>query len=295
MDDLADYDEAEILNDALAAADEEALRGTKMTAKIVPAYDGKFPLYMFEEIVEEWVSITTLEARLRGPNLKNRLTGTAISFKKLLSNEMIADPENGVSYFLSTLRPHFVKDVEHMFLWRFLRFFKKTRGNYDITLWIPSWDITYRYLNDAWMDLAPVCSDMNDQGYRQKVVMENNRITELAQQMHNQNLAEFNRQPNQAHFIDPNMGLPAPPQYVVPTLFDPNEQSTLESYKQTILRPQHGQGFPIGDHLLSLIFLTNSDLNEQQRERLTSHLALRGVMMRDYSLRIVQESFRTLC
>ena len=249
---------------------------------------------MFEEIVEEWISITTLEARLRGPNLKNRLTGTTISFKRLLNNEMLADPDNGVRYFLSTLRPHFVKDVEHMFLWRFLRFFKKTRGNYDITLWIPSWDITFRYLNDAWMDLAPVCTDIQDQTYRQRVVFENSRITEHAQNAHNQNLADFQSNPNQARFVDPETGAPRRPEYVPPNLFDPNAATSLETYNKTVVRPQHATRFPIGDHLLSLIFLANSDLNEQQRERLTSHLALRGMMMRDYSLRIVQESFRTL-
>ena len=99
---------------------------------------------------------------------------------------------------------------------------------------------------------------------------------------------------NQARFIDPDTGAPRRPEYVPPNLFDPNAATSLETYNKTVVRPQHANRFPIGDHLLSLIFLANSDLNEQQRERLTSHLALRGIMMRDYSIKIVQESFRTL-
>jgi plasmid stabilization system protein ParE len=45
---------------------------------------------------------------------------------------------------------------------------------------------------------------------------------------------------------------------------------------------------------MTLIFLANSDLSEQQRERLTSHLALRGIMMRDHTLDLIFTSFRTL-
>ena len=45
---------------------------------------------------------------------------------------------------------------------------------------------------------------------------------------------------------------------------------------------------------MTLIFLANSDLSEQQRERLTSHLALRGIMIRDYTLDLIFTSLRTL-
>ena len=45
---------------------------------------------------------------------------------------------------------------------------------------------------------------------------------------------------------------------------------------------------------MALIFLANSDLTEQQRERLTSHLALRNILMRDYTQTVIFEGFKTL-
>ena len=45
---------------------------------------------------------------------------------------------------------------------------------------------------------------------------------------------------------------------------------------------------------MSLIFLTTYDLTEQQRKRLTSHSAYRNVLMRNYTLNIIFESFKTL-
>ena len=48
----------------------------------------------------------------------------------------------------------------------------------------------------------------------------------------------------------------------------------------------------MGNHMLSLICLANSDLTEQQRERLTSHLAYRNILMRIYNLDIIFEGFK---
>ena len=48
------------MENALAARDDEALSSHKMTPKIAPAFDGSMPFYMYEEIVEEWTSLTTL-------------------------------------------------------------------------------------------------------------------------------------------------------------------------------------------------------------------------------------------
>ena len=50
----------------------------------------------------------------------------------------------------------------------------------------------------------------------------------------------------------------------------------------------------MGNHMLSLIFLANLDLSEQQRKRLTSHLAYRNILMRKYNLDIIFEGFKTL-
>ena len=40
---------------------------------------------------------------------------------------------------------------------------------------------------------------------------------------------------------------------------------------------RHQQSFPINDNLFALMFTVQADLSEQQRERLTSHMTLRGI------------------
>ena len=102
----------------------------KMTNKIPPAFDGRVQTigwFAYEESVEEWESITTIEPRLRGPMLRNRLTGSCLMLKPLFDTMILQDPERGVQYFLQTLRPHFIKDGELVFLLQFLRFMNKER------------------------------------------------------------------------------------------------------------------------------------------------------------------------
>ena len=41
-----DYDEDHVVENALAARDDEALASLKMTPKIAPAFDGSTPFYM---------------------------------------------------------------------------------------------------------------------------------------------------------------------------------------------------------------------------------------------------------
>ena len=69
------------------------------------------------------------QLKKHGPHLRNRLVGEATRFKPLLNMEMLKDPERGVSYFLWFLSPHFIKDNEHVFLWRFFRLLNKKSEN----------------------------------------------------------------------------------------------------------------------------------------------------------------------
>ena len=48
-------------------------------------------------------------------------------------------------------------------------------------------------------------------------------------------------------------------------------------------RRAHRDQFPLSDHLFTLMTLVQADLTEQQRERLTSHLAIRGIPLRNYT------------
>ena len=117
MDD--DYDLVEPYYEILATGDSEAYRSLKMTVKVPPAFDGHVQTngyFAYEDSVEEWESITTVEQKYRGPQLRNRLVGEAVRLKPLFDMTQLKDPDTGVSYFLSVLRPHFIKDNEHVFL-----------------------------------------------------------------------------------------------------------------------------------------------------------------------------------
>ena len=53
----------------------------------------------------------------------------------------------------------------------------------------------------------------------------------------------------------------------------------------------HGSLFPFSDNLATLMFIVGSDLNEVQRERLTSSLSLRTITVQAYTLDTVQPVF----
>ena len=79
MDD--DNDQVEPIQEILATGDAEAYKSLKMTVKVPPAFDGHVQTsgyFAYEDSVEEWESITTVEQKYRGPQLRNRLVGEAI-------------------------------------------------------------------------------------------------------------------------------------------------------------------------------------------------------------------------
>ena len=70
-----------------------------MTAKQPPSYDGKVGWFRYEELVDDWVTITTVEAAKRGPLLKSRLTGDAYMYKAVLQNDLLQDPDEKSQLF----------------------------------------------------------------------------------------------------------------------------------------------------------------------------------------------------
>ena len=62
-----------------------------MTAKQPPSYDGKVSWFRYKELVDDWVTITTVEASK--PLLKSRLTGDAYMYKAVLQNDLLQDPD----------------------------------------------------------------------------------------------------------------------------------------------------------------------------------------------------------
>ena len=126
------------------------------------------------------------------------------------------------------------------------------------------------------------------------MLQEHQRRTVVMQQEFNQLQQEFVNNPNNSIFFRDEKGYPLAPMWNAPVPFDPTLQSTMDYYNNVFIKPNHRGQFPMGNHMLSLIFLANSDLTEQQRERLTSHLAYRNILMRNYTLDIVFAGFKTL-
>ena len=71
---------------------------------------------------------------------------------------------------------------------------------------------------------------------------------------------------------------------------DPNQPRTRDNWYATHLAA-HERLFPFGDNLATLMFLVGSDVNEAQRERLTSSHSLRNTTVTAYTLDTVQPVF----
>ena len=86
-----------------------------MTPKVPPQFDGQSSWFEYEDLIDDWLGITTLDADKHGPSLKNALIGSASFYKSMLDNALLRDPDRGLSHFKDTLRPYFVKGVNHVF------------------------------------------------------------------------------------------------------------------------------------------------------------------------------------
>ena len=106
------------------AVGDQAGPGLQSTPKIPPSFDGRSSWFSYEEAIDDWVDITTLDPEKQGPSLKNRLVGDAAVYKPLLDRDLLRDPNAGVRCFKETVRPHFVKGNQSVFLWRFFQFLR---------------------------------------------------------------------------------------------------------------------------------------------------------------------------
>ena len=77
---------------------------------IQPLFDGATSWLEYEELIDDWLDLTVLEAEKRGPALKNRLVGDAELHKGLRDREPLKDAD-GVQYFRNTLKPHIKGEI----------------------------------------------------------------------------------------------------------------------------------------------------------------------------------------
>ena len=247
---------------AVFAASSDATHGIRMTPKIPPSFDGTTSWFEYEDLIDDWLGITTLTPRKHGPSLKNSLVGSAAFYKNMFDNTLLRDADQGLNHFKTVLRPYFVKGVQHVFFWRFLQLFRTYRGNSEFVHWIGKFEIAVKRLTNAWMDLLEPTEfpEPNTVAFVQ--------LLTPALQAEIQNIAAIADRVARATEI--------------------RDQLVEEE------KTRHRNAFPLNDNLMSLIFLVQADLNEQQRERFVSSMSLRQVNMTQYTYQGVRELFMEL-
>ena len=203
-----------------------------------------------------WI-LQCLKQEKPGPTLKNRLVGDAEMHKGLLNRESLR-AEDGVKYFRDTLRPHFIKGAQSVFVWRFYQFIRARRGDIEMVKWIGKFSLHLKRLRDAWMDMLPM-SAMSGERRRNQYPAD---VTQESEERQRRN---------------------------VDTL-DPDTQETRDRWNATQVTT-HERSFPFSENLTTLMFVVASDLSDAQRERLTISLPLKGMNVTVYTLEAVKTVF----
>ena len=190
--------------------------------------------------------ITTLDADKHGPSLKNALIGSASFYKSMsmLDNALLRDPDRGLAHFKDTLRPYFVKGVNHVFLWRFLQMFRTYRGQSEFVHWIGRFEIAQKRLLASWSGLLDL-SDLPEAGTQ-----------------------AFTAAPTDEQRLHYN-GIATDEDRLA-------YQQEIREQTITNRRTRHAAQFPLSDNLMSLVFLVQADLNEQHAPQAVHCLRLGG-------------------
>ena len=213
------------------------------------------------------MTITTVEAPKRGPLLKSRLTGDADMYKAVLQNDLLQDPDEGVNYFKNTLKKYFLKGANNVYLYRLLSFFNHRRQNQEFLIFTSKFEILLMRLKAAWMELMPVFTAQSP-SFRQSVQDANARTIARDQQA---------------------AGVRAPP----PALLNEDDPVVLRQYIQG-MQDRQRDAFPFEDNLIAQFFIIQSELSDQQRERLTSAMSLRNISLENYSYEMLKTHYHEL-
>jgi len=241
-----------------AASHSENRMGIKMTPKVPPQFDGQSSWFEYKDLIDDWLGITTLDADKHGPSLKNALLGSVSFYKSMLDNALLRDPDRGLAHFKDTLRPYFVKGV-NLFLWRFLQMFRTYRGQSEFVHWIGRFKIAQKRLLASWSDLLDL-SDLPEAGTQAFTAA----LTDEQRLHYNGIVTDEDKIAYQQEF----------------------REQTI-----TNRRTRHAGQFPLSDNLMSLIFLVQADLNEQQRGRFVSSMNIRQIAMPQYTYLQVKQLF----
>ena len=235
---------------------------TQVTTKVPPGFDGKTSWFAFEDAIDDWC-----ETEKWGPALRNRLEGGASVYKRLLDRDDLRQPNGrGVDYFKRTLRPHFVKGAQTVFLYRFMKFMKNYRGSGDLMKWMTRFQIDGRRLAESWMDLLPEL-DLTSPVIQAEVARERT--------------AHNNAQAAMAVADD---------QHMIEPWTDEMEQAIYDEASR-LHKQAHRDLFPLSQNLIALILISTADLSQDQRQSLTSTMTHRNRTMDQYRVGELREVF----
>ena len=134
----------------------------------------------------------------------------------------------------------------------FFQFLRFYRGQQDLLRWIGRLSVVRKRLQDSWMDLLAPTNDQDPTFQNDLVELNNERG---------------------ARGEAPVTAQEAYPQW------------------EERRRRRHMQQCPINDNLFALMSTVQADLNEHQRERLTSHMTMRGIQVQNYTFEGLREAF----
>ena len=256
-----------------------------MTPKQPPLFNGRISWFRYEDAVDEWVTLTSVEKPEKwGPLLRSRLIDDAAIYRNMLDPALLQDPVNGVEYFKKTLRPYFVKGSTNVFLYRLLTFFNCRRGNQEFIQFISKFEVNLMRLKNAWMDTfqEPVRTTAN---YYEKIGRANARIA----MENNDKRQMFERDMTAARLS--GALLPDEPQYQAQ--HDPESPQLIADWLH-IQKDNHRLLFPFTENFIALFFIIQSDLSEAHRERLVSDLTLRGIQLQNYQYELLKSRYYDL-
>ena len=162
-----------------------------------------------------------------------------------------------------------MKGAQTVFLYRFMKFMKKNRGNGDLMKWMTRFQIDGRRLAESWMDLLP------DLDLMSPVVQA--EVT-IQRQAHNAQQAAMQAADDQ-HVLEPWTDA------LEQVIYD--EAIRLHKQAHRDLFPL----FPLSQNLIALIFISTADLSQDQRQSLTSIMTRRNMTMDQYRAMELREVF----
>ena len=138
-----------------------AMRTSVTSLKAPPRMQPGQTWFDYEKVVRDWMVVAEVEKEKRGTLLKLSLEGSMGELYKTLLDDARLVKKDGAEYFLTTLRPHFVKGCIQTFLHHFLQLNGCRRGNSDFREWLLRLQHRKSEAYSAWMELCPLLKAEN--------------------------------------------------------------------------------------------------------------------------------------